>query len=40
MVRTKSQLKNLSKEELIEELITVDYITSKTSDLTNRFDDK
>ena len=39
MVRAKSQLENLSKEELIEELITVDNITSKISDLTNRFDD-
>ena len=39
MVRTRSQLENLSKEELIEELITVDGITSKISDLTNRFDD-
>ena len=39
MVRTKSQLENLSKEELIEELIIVDDITSKISDLTNRFDD-
>ena len=32
-------MENLSKEELIEELITVDDITSKISDLTNRFDD-
>ena len=39
MVRTRSQLENLSKEELIEELIIVDDITSKISDLTNRFDD-
>ena len=38
MVRTRSQLENLSKEELIEELITVDDITSKIFDLTNRFD--
>ena len=30
---------NLSKEDLIEELIPVDDITSKISDLTNRFDD-
>ena len=34
MVRTRSQLENLSKEKLIEELITVDDITSKISDLT------
>ena len=39
MVRTRSQLENLSKEELIEELITVNDITSKISDLTNRFYD-
>ena len=39
MVRTRSQLENFSKEELIEELIIVDDITSKISDLTNRFDD-
>ena len=32
-------MENLSQEELIEELITVDDITSKISDLTNRFDD-
>ena len=38
MVRTRNQLENLSKEELIEEIITVDDITSKISDLTNRFD--
>ena len=39
MIRTRNQLENFSKEELIEELITVDDITSKISDLTNRFDD-
>ena len=39
MVRTRSQLENLSKGELIEELIIVDDITSKISYLTNRFDD-
>ena len=39
MVRTRSQLENLSKEQLIEELITVDDISSKLSDLSNRFDD-
>ena len=39
MARTKSQLENLSKEEVIEELITVNDITSKISDLTNRFND-
>ena len=39
MVRTRSQLENLSKKELIEELISVEDISSKLSDLTNRFDD-
>ena len=38
MIRTWSQLENLSKEELIEELITADDISSKLSDLSNRFD--
>ena len=37
MVPTRSQLENLSKEELIKELITVDDIT--ISDLTNWFND-
>ena len=39
MVRTRSQLENLSKEELIDELISVEDIPSKLSDLTSRFDD-
>ena len=39
MVRTRSQLENLSIEELIEELITVEDITSKLFDLSNLFDD-
>ena len=39
MDQTRSQLEKLSKEELIEELITVDDITSKISNLTNRFND-
>ena len=39
MVGTRSQLENLWKETLIEELITVDDISSKLSDLSNRFDD-
>ena len=39
MVRTRSQLENLSKKELIEELITVEDISSKLSDLTSSFDD-
>ena len=39
MVRTRSQLENLSKEELIDELIIVEDISSKLSDLTSHFDD-
>ena len=39
MVWTRSHLENLSKEELLEELIIVDDITLKISDLTNWFDD-
>ena len=39
MVRTRSQLENVSKEELIKELISVENISSKLSDLTNRCDD-
>ena len=39
IARTSSQLENLSKEELIEELISVEDISSKLSDLTSRFDD-
>ena len=39
MVRTRSQLEILSKEELIEELISVEDISSKLPDLTSRFDD-
>ena len=39
MVGTRSQLENLSKEELIEELITVNNTASKIPDLSNRFDD-
>ena len=38
MVRTRSQLENLSKEELIDELISVEDISSKLSDLASRFD--
>ena len=38
MVQTRSQVENLSKEELIEELITINYILAKLSDLSNRFD--
>ena len=38
MVRTRSQLENLSKEELIDKLVRVEDISSKLSDLTSRFD--
>ena len=38
MVRTRSQLENLSKEELIDELISVEDISSKLSDIASRFD--
>ena len=39
MIRTRSQLENLSKEELTDELISVEDISSKLSVLTSRFDD-
>ena len=39
MVRTRSQLENLSKEELIDKLISVEDISSKLSDLTSPFND-
>ena len=39
MVQTRSQLENLSKEELIDKLISVEDISSKLSDLTSRFND-
>ena len=39
MVRTRSQLENLSKEELIDELISVEDISSRLSDITSRLDD-
>ena len=39
MVQTKRQLENLSKEELTEELISVEDISSKLSDLTSHFND-
>ena len=35
----KKPTKNLSTEELIDELISVENISSKLSDLTSRFDD-
>lgn len=39
MVRRRSQLENLSKGGTIEELITVDDISTKISELSNRLDD-
>lgn len=39
MVLTRSQLENISKEELIEELTTADHISSKITDLASCFDD-
>ena len=39
MVRTRSQLENLSKEELTDEFISVGDISSKLSDLTSHFND-
>ena len=39
MVLARSQLKNLSKEELIDKMISVEDISSKLSDLTSRFCD-
>ena len=39
MFRTRSQLENLSKGELIDELISVEDISSKLSDLASCFDD-
>ena len=39
MVRTRSQLENLSKKELTGKLISIEDISSKLSDLTSCFDD-
>ena len=39
MVRTRSQLENLSKEERMEEIITFDGISRKISELANQIDD-
>ena len=39
MIQARSQLENLSKEELIEELISVEDVSSKLFDLTSRLDD-
>ena len=39
MIRTRGLLEKLSKEELIEELISVENISFKLSNLTSSFDD-
>ena len=39
MVRTRSQLKHLSKDELIDEIMTIEDISSKLVNLRTRFDD-
>ena len=39
MVRTRRRLENLSREELIDKLISVEDISSKLPDLSSRFDD-
>ena len=39
MVRTRSQLEHLSKDELIAELMSIEGISSKLANLTTRFDD-
>ena len=38
MVQTRSQLENVSEEELIKELVSVEDLSSKISNLTSRFD--
>ena len=39
MVRTRSQLEHLSKDELIDELMSIEDISSKLAKLTIWFDD-
>ena len=39
MVQTKSQLEHLSKDELIDELMSTEDISSKVVNLTTQFDD-
>ena len=39
MVRTRSQFEHLSKDELIDEIMTIEDISSKLVNLTTRFDD-
>ena len=38
MVRTRSQLEHLSKDELIDELMSIEDISFKLANLTTRFD--
>ena len=39
MVQTRSQLERLSKDELIDELMSIEDISSKLANLTSRLDD-
>ena len=39
MVRTRSQLEHLSKDELIDELISIEDMSSKLVNLMTQFDD-
>ena len=39
MVQTRSQLQHLSKDELIDELLSIDDVSSKLANLKTRFDD-
>ena len=39
MVRTRSQLEHLSKDQLIDELMSIEDISSKLANLTTRFQD-
>ena len=39
LVRTRSQLEHLSKDELIDELMGIEGISSKLANVTTRFDD-
>ena len=39
MVRTRSQLEHLSKGELIDELMSIEDISSKLANLTTQFGD-
>ena len=39
MVRTRSQLEHLSKDELIDELMSIEDISSELTNLTTKFDD-